>query len=285
MLWLAIEINTLTFIGLFSINTNKRETIIVYFITQSLRRFFLIRASLWAENYLSSVRIGAIILLRLFIKLGVAPFHNWIYPVITNRNKILLFLFLIIQKIIPLIWILTTKLFRFRIFLGARLLNLLMISPQNITQTAIKLLLGISRMSHSRWIILRLISLRLLEIYFFVYALIFITIIFIRKDSLKNFFQKKNPYIILVILFILGGIPPLIGFYPKLLVLHELRLLNIWTGGVALLTFSLIDLFVYTQLGVRSSLFRKKKIKWIKDGVKLYGLILWNLCFIPVLWL
>lgn len=80
-----------------------------------------------------------------------------------------------------------------------------------------------------------------------------ILIIYIRKITLRNtshLFSTSSisSYIIIVLLLSLGGMPPLLGFIPKWLVLDSLSINNLATLARILILGSLINLFYYINL-------------------------------------
>ena len=224
IIWISLEINILRFLPIISSGVNiELENSVKYFLVQRwasiifLMRFFFC-------NYLFR-RINLILIIRIFIKLGISPFHTWFISILKTCSLYILLILSTIQKIIPLIILnnifFVLNLFYLRVFFT--ILFLLFILPRVIN---LNKLLALSSLGNILWLISRnILSLKLMFLFIVIYIYILIGIyifynsyyyrIFIQINSI-NLFDK---IIIILVFMSLGGIPPILGFLRKLLIL------------------------------------------------------------------
>ena len=105
LLWIAMEINILSFIPIITISKKNQETeaTIKYFIAQALGSSLILITSIsqWTTSslpYTDIILRGAILL-----KLGIAPIHFWFPSVITSLSWISCIILATWQKLAPLI--------------------------------------------------------------------------------------------------------------------------------------------------------------------------------------
>jgi len=188
----------------------------------------------------------ALILIALFFKVSAAPFHIWTPDVYQGSPTISVLFFATLPKFASLIF-----LFRFFlemdissypsllfIFKTVCILSLLIGAYGAITQTVIKRLLAFSSINHIGFILLSILSFKLLsQGIFFFYLLIYLVTNFgvfsvlltLRNSSgelklisdlsgLKTH-NKSKAIALLVLFFSLAGIPPFAGFFAKFFIL------------------------------------------------------------------
>ena len=199
------------------------ENSVKYFIIQRWASIiFLIR--FFFCNYIIR-RFYLLLIIRIFIKLGISPFHTWFISILKTCSLFILIILSTIQKIIPLIILnniyINYNIFYFRIFITILFILFILSRVINLNK-----LLALSSLGNILWLIssnILSIKLMLLFIIIYIYILLGIYIfyniyyynMFIQINRI-NFFDK----IIIIILFIsLGGMPPLLGFLRKLIIL------------------------------------------------------------------
>lgn len=257
ILWVALEVNIISFLPLISISTQFQETeaSIKYFLFQALGSRFLLLGSFNPSLYF-------LIFIGILVKLGIAPFHFWFPSVINAINWPICLLLTTWQKIVPIFILITSRFFHLSsLILAIASLNALVGGLGGLNQTQIRPLLAYSSIGHIGWILAASsISAFTRSIYFFIYILIsttlFIFLFFIQVNSSNlfstlvssNFFAFS---ILTILLLSLGGLPPLTGFFPKWLVLSGFS--NLLTPFILILG-SLINLFYYLNICFSSAL-------------------------------
>jgi len=176
-----------------------------------------------------------IISLTLILKLGVAPFHFWLPNVIENINWFNRFILITWQKLTPIIIISYLNLHNF--LLMFILLSTFVGAIGGLNQISIRKLIAFSSINHIGWIIAALIFNESIWLYYFLlYSFLNCSIIFIFKIFqifyLNQIYSLFNNYYLLKFSLIssllsLGGLPPFLGFLPKLLIIQSLLFLKL----------------------------------------------------------
>lgn len=271
-IWIGLEINLISFIPIIiNLENNKksREAAIKYFLIQAIASAIVIFRSLYyylIRGYSFSFTPNAIITLALAIKVGMAPFHFWFPEVLEGLNWINALLLLTWQKISPLL--ILSLFFHSNILLPLALTSAILGAISGINQTSIRKILAFSSISHLGWIgrIIYLNSSLWID-YFFIY--IFTRLIlclsfwilnlnyFSQLTLVKNLNEK---FIIFINLLSLGGLPPLLGFFPKWIAMITIR--NNFPILIILISSSLITLYFYTRLCFSTFTLYIQRIVW-----------------------
>ena len=293
ILWLRIEVNIIAFIPLILISRKNKELegAIKYFLIQTMGSISILLA-VFMYNSLPINNIRAImILIRIIIKIGVAPFHIWLPQVINNIMWIICLFIITWQKLGPIIitsYVLNRWSLQILIILA--IINGAVGALGGINQTQIRPLIAYSSISHIGWIIRAVIlSSTLILIYFRFYIIIrVITILPIAKEEKQNSsnfnlanqtFSKIKTTIRLNLLSI-RGMPPFIGFIPKWAVISSLILYSPFLTARLIVT-SLLSLFFYLKVTISNlintnrSIESKIKIKTLTPIVTQIILPLW----------
>lgn len=257
-MWMGLEVNLISFIPLIiNLENNKksREAAIKYFLVQAIASSVFIFRSLvffvYRGNFISE-GFNFIVSLALLTKLGIAPLHFWFPEVIDGLNWINSLVLLTWQKISPLI--ILSIFFNPKILIFGSLASAITGAISGFNQTSFRKILAFSSISHLGWMgRLIYINQGLWVNYFLIYILTrFIICISFWYFSLSYISQLslvkdlKNKFVVFINILSLGGLPPLLGFFPKLTAILAL-IKNI--PVLRVLIFSrLITLYFYTRI-------------------------------------
>nr|AMH85474.1 NADH dehydrogenase subunit 2 [Eudasyphora canadiana] len=258
--WMGLEINLLSFIPLMSDNKlMSTEASLKYFLTQALASsvflfaviLFLLNTSKSDSNYFMEM----IIFSSLLLKSGSAPFHFWFPNVMEGLSWINALILMTWQKIAPLMLI-SYIIFKPLIIISI-ILSSLIGALGGLNQTSLRKLMAYSSINHLGWMLAAMYNSNLWLTYFMFYTFLTFSMIFMFnmfKLSYINqlfslFFNEKSmKFFLFFNLLSLGGLPPFLGFLPKLLVIQSLTINN----QLFLLTFmvmmTLITLYFYMRL-------------------------------------
>jgi len=215
-----------------------------------------------------------IIILALIIKLGTPPFHFW-FPqtlIVSDWNQCLILITW--QKIAPFIILRTLKTpIIFILAIGAALLGCL----GGLNQNKIKLIIGYSSINHSGWMLIAsYVNLFYWILYFLIYSTLTWTIIKTTKsiNNLRSLYElnnnktsKINKYIFILNLLSLGGLPPLLGFIRKVIIIKTLIMNTIIIITFILITASLISIFFYCRV-IYSAIIIKQKYNYLSVNLR-----------------
>lgn len=263
-LWVAIEINLLTFVPLLLRNKDRNQTegSIKYFLPQAVGSALILIYAItsYSPRLLILPELPRLCLLvGLFIKIGMPPLHFWIPQVIERTSWTNCILLSTLQKVGPIaILILRLSHISYLTLTPILILSALLGSIGGLNQIKLRSMLAFSSMSHISWILLAaLISPVISTIYFLCYILISLSIMLtIHQTKTKTYKSilslRKTDNLIqwptLLMLLSLGGLPPTFGFFPKWLVIENLARALIITTTILILRRALINLFFYLRL-------------------------------------
>nr|YP_011021632.1 NADH dehydrogenase subunit 2 [Paraschizogynium plumachela]WQM21763.1 NADH dehydrogenase subunit 2 [Paraschizogynium plumachela] len=249
-IWLLLEINMMMFIPLMkSNNTIFFSSMIKYFIIQSIGSSLLfLSLTLSYQNMFNNMNMNILVNLSMIMKLGMFPFHMWLPQICEGMSWASNIILLTMQKFIPL----------FVMSFSSTFLMTLVVPLSAITgsmgmfyQNSIRKLLAFSSISHMAWMSYMFGSSSLSWLmYFIIYSLISFSIFFmVNKMKINSLWQmKKSSYYsfsIILSFLSLAGLPPLLGFLPKWMVIFYSNYNMIL---FILIMSSLINIYTYSRL-------------------------------------
>jgi len=251
LIWVALELNLLRFLPIISSENNLSiENRIKYFLVQRWASILFLTAFMASEILFS--RAHLIITVAILIKLGTPPFHIWFIIIIKTSPFFIIILLSTVQKIIPLYFI-RNIFFSKALFFLSIFLTRIFSAALLWTIVSIGKLLAISSIININWILIRTqISFKLVFLFIFIYLHLLLGLVLIlNKNNSKTFIQRTNKIGtvdkvgIILIFMSLGGLPPLLGFLIKLVILKFILLKNNIILATVLVFLSLILLFHY----------------------------------------
>ena len=271
--WIGLELNLLSFVPLISSKNNRysSEAALKYFLIQALGSSILLISTI---IILIKIHIFSLFLLiTLLLKIGSAPFHFWFPPTLEGIIWPQAFILITIQKIAPMSLLSYYILEQPKLIFISIILSAIVGALGGLNQTFLRKIIAYSSINHIAWIIISLIIRETLWlIYFSIYSFISITVIlifyFTQTYHLNHFINQiiNNPILkvnLLIRFLSLGGLPPFVGFIPKWLVIQQLSRSNNSIILFILLASSLLTLFYYLRITLRTLIFNSNKIKWM----------------------
>nr|QIJ98691.1 NADH dehydrogenase subunit 2 [Chionea crassipes gracilistyla] len=282
--WMGLEINLLCFIPLMSSTKNliSNESALKYFLAQALASsillFSIISMSLEEGSFFfNKINLTQIMLnSALLLKLGAAPFHFWFPSVMEGLNWFNSLILMTWQKIAPIILISYNN-FPFFIYMSI-ILSLLVGAIGGFNQTNLRTLMAFSSINHLGWILSALlISESLWITYFLFYVFLSISIVSIFMNfKIYHFIQinshlktsNMTKFFLFSNLLSMGGLPPFLGFLPKLIVIQNLIKINDFFMIFIMVMTALITLFFYIRISYSSFMIFSINMKWSKSFYK-----------------
>nr|UXG57155.1 NADH dehydrogenase subunit 2 [Procecidochares utilis] len=261
--WMGLEINLLSFIPLMSDNNlMSTEASLKYFLIQAIASTILLFSILMLFiNNLFLIKINIMInelimISSLLLKSGAAPFHFWFPNIMEGLSWINNLILMTWQKIAPLMLI--SYMNQSKILLLTIILSIIVGSIGGLNQTSLRKLLAFSSINHLGWMMAAMFINEMMWLfYFYFYSFLSMCLIFMFNNfkifninQLFNLFfnSKILKFSLLINLLSLGGLPPLIGFLPKWLIIQSLVFSKHYMMLMTMLIMTLITLFFYLRL-------------------------------------
>nr|AVN68176.1 NADH dehydrogenase subunit 2 [Nocticola sp. JW1 9/1] len=269
--WIGLEINLMMFIPIMLMKKNNlsTESSMKYFLIQAMGSSSLLFMVIMIQlNSMNS--IFPLLAIPLALKMGLAPLHWWLPSIMEGLDWISCLTLLTIQKIAPTILI-------NHITVISKILIFLIISSSiigsigGLNQISLRKILAYSSINHSSWFILSImLSHSLWFMYFLIYSIMLLTLMMCSlmwKMSLMNqipYSMKHNPNKLIMSLSILslGGLPPLLGFLPKWMVMTTALWANLNILILTLTMLTMLTLFFYLKMIYWSMILNMNITSW-----------------------
>nr|YP_010721198.1 NADH dehydrogenase subunit 2 [Parnassius stoliczkanus]WDS46323.1 NADH dehydrogenase subunit 2 [Parnassius stoliczkanus]WEF74819.1 NADH dehydrogenase subunit 2 [Parnassius stoliczkanus] len=287
--WIGLEINLLSFIPLISNSKNllSSEAALKYFLTQSIASinflFSILLKMILLKNFEINNLFSILINSSMLMKMGSTPFHFWFPNIIEGLSWFNCFILMTWQKISPMILLSYYMNNNFLMFI--MIFNVIVGTMGGINQTSLRKLLSFSSINNLGWMLAALMMTENLWIfYLMVYSFLIsimcfffnmMNIYYINQLFIMN--MKFSLKMSLLINFLsLGGLPPFLGFSLKWIIINFLILNKLFIISFIFIMMSLIMLFFYIRIMYSSIMFNYLKMKWFKNFMKNYLLLIMN---------
>nr|YP_010988173.1 NADH dehydrogenase subunit 2 [Eunaticina papilla]WOP07015.1 NADH dehydrogenase subunit 2 [Eunaticina papilla] len=273
--WAGLEINLIGFLPIlvYQKSMSESESAVKYFIIQALGSSLLIFGSLssfnisfmWesASQTEVSIMFFLIIVSGLITKMGMFPFHYWLPSVMAGLPWVSCMFLATWQKIAPLF--LMSSLIELNSMYYLMLSICFLASGSSIAggvggvnQTQIRAILAYSSIGHLGWMVFAMWqSMWSMKMYFLIYVVIslciFLNLWYMNLGTMKNLnmFMKLSIYSsngLMLMLISLGGLPPMLGFISKWVVIVAGMNNIFWSFLLLLVLGSVMSLFYYLNL-------------------------------------
>nr|QGZ08806.1 NADH dehydrogenase subunit 2 [Cryptopsaras couesii] len=266
--WMGLEMNTLAILPLLAKRHHPRaiEATIKYFLVQATAAAVLLFTAItnawltgeWQLHQVSHPLMSTMVLLALALKVGLAPLHSWLPEVLQGLNLATCLLISTWQKLAPFSVILQLAPTHPAITIMLGMTSILVGGWGGLNQTQLRKVLAYSSIAHLGWMIIVVhlspnLTLIALLTYLVMTLSVFLALMLNNITSISHLAASwaKTPImtaLMPLIMFSLGGLPPLTGFMPKWLILDEL--VNQEQPLIAMVAAlgSLLSLFFYLRI-------------------------------------
>nr|ARU77386.1 NADH dehydrogenase subunit 2 [Pungitius kaibarae] len=272
--WMGLEMNTLAIIPLMAQHHHPRavEATTKYFLTQATGAAMLLFASTtnawmtgqWDIQQMTHPLPITLITLALALKIGLAPLHSWLPEVLQGLDLTTGLIMSTWQKLAPFALLLQLHPTNSTLVVMLGLTSTLVGGWGGLNQTQLRKILAYSSIAHLGWMTLVMqfspsLTLLTLITYFvmtFPAFLVFKLNSSTTINSLATSWTKAPALTSLApfILLSLGGLPPLLGFMPKWLILQELTKQELATVATLAAFSALLSLYFYLRLSYAMAL-------------------------------
>jgi len=267
------------------------ENRLKYFLVQRVASLWFIFSCL-VRAFMQWNIIAVVIVLAITLKLGMAPFHGWFISVISSTSFAIMFLLSTAQKFIPLLVLRTLPR---RVFVVGVLVRVTLgaVFSLGLVQLSVKKLLAVSSINNVRWMILGAqASLQVWRLYLLIYSLLLMPTLRILASNHGQHIShmslttapNRRKIGLVFLLISLGGLPPFLGFFNKLLIIKALLPIGFIVLGVIIFS-SLVLLYYYLSWSFFMLTNNPSRSKACRGGSAFYNVLLCvqRLALIPVL--
>nr|UZH32934.1 NADH dehydrogenase subunit 2 [Aphis spiraecola] len=280
-MWMGLELNLFSIIPILNFKSSiySIEATMKYFLIQAFASILLL-IFLINKNFMFFNNSNMLIIMPLLMKLSLMPFHLWLPSMMEGLNWVSCLLMMTWQKISPLIMISYLNMNKNLIFL-ITLISLNSIFGLN--QNSMRKILAMSSINNSTWMLFAiLLNNKLWMNYFFIYSILNFLIIKILNNyninyinQLKffnlNFFFKLN---MMMLIFSIMGLPPMIGFLMKWMLIKNLIYNNMYLIMMMLIMLTILNLFFYIKMSYfmlfNFNLFNKWYLQYKKNNYNFF---------------
>nr|YP_010582909.1 NADH dehydrogenase subunit 2 [Aguriahana triangularis]UGN61329.1 NADH dehydrogenase subunit 2 [Aguriahana triangularis] len=249
--WCGLEISLVSFIPLM---INKMmissESTMKYFIVQSISSAMLMLSMLimiMKGDYNYDYMLTA----ALLIKAGVAPFHNWVLTVIEGLDLKMVLIMLTINKIAPI----TMMSYLSNKMSIIVLLTVVVGATMGLNQNSMKKIIGYSSIFNMGFIMSVLKFNLVWTMYLMIYSMLLFMMVWVLNTYNVNYINQMvfsetiiNSMSLWIILLSMGGMPPLMGFSIKYMVMWYLISMNFIFMISVMVMISLLIMFLYLRM-------------------------------------
>nr|YP_009107082.1 NADH dehydrogenase subunit 2 [Angaracris barabensis]YP_009112330.1 NADH dehydrogenase subunit 2 [Angaracris rhodopa]ABQ66255.1 NADH dehydrogenase subunit 2 [Bryodema miramae miramae]ABQ66256.1 NADH dehydrogenase subunit 2 [Bryodema luctuosum luctuosum]AIT96930.1 NADH dehydrogenase subunit 2 [Angaracris barabensis]AIY61452.1 NADH dehydrogenase subunit 2 [Angaracris rhodopa]AKQ49212.1 NADH dehydrogenase subunit 2 [Bryodema miramae miramae] len=278
-IWMGLEINLLSIIPLLTDSKNMviNESSIKYFIIQVMPSTMLLISILliqmkymiwWEKENIPSMMIMS----SMMMKMGAAPFHFWLPEVMGSTSWMNCLILLTWQKIAPMMtlsYCIKMGSFTFTVIL----MGIIVGAMGGLNQTSLRQIMAYSSISHLGWMISSMVvSENVWELYLYIYFLLNIAVImmfssmklfFLNQAYLSGNLSMEIKFLVMLSLLSLGGLPPMLGFLPKWIVIQSLIDNNMTTIMFLMVTFTTITLYYYMRISFSAIILSHMENSWL----------------------
>nr|YP_002317208.1 NADH dehydrogenase subunit 2 [Aulichthys japonicus]BAG83080.1 NADH dehydrogenase subunit 2 [Aulichthys japonicus]BBU25671.1 NADH dehydrogenase subunit 2 [Aulichthys japonicus] len=272
--WMGLEMNTLAIIPLMAQHHHPRavEATTKYFLTQATGAAMILFASTtnawitgqWDIQQMTHPIPLTLVIIALALKIGLAPLHSWLPEVLQGLDLTTGLIMSTWQKLAPFALLLHLHPADSSLLVFLGLTSTLVGGWGGLNQTQLRKILAYSSIAHLGWMILVMkfspsLTLLALVTYFvmtFPAFLVFKLNNSTNVNSLSTSWAKTPALTSLTpfILLSLGGLPPLLGFMPKWMILQELSKQDLAPVATLAAFSALLSLYFYLRLSYAMAL-------------------------------
>nr|UPL65377.1 NADH dehydrogenase subunit 2 [Crompus oculatus] len=276
-MWMGLEINLMAFIPVMASMKNKKssQALIIYFFTQSIGSIMM----LFSILMYSMINISPLMLMDymklfmttgLIIKLGMAPFHNWLPEAMSNLNWEKNLLLMTWQKLAPMYML--SNMYMDKLFMIIIISSAIVGAIGGLNYSSLRKIMAYSSINHMSWMSMMMISQTQWIKYFIIYSIILIMLCSILKYynilfiNQINYKMKSNLEKITfsILMMSMGGLPPFLGFLPKWMVIQSMLINNMFLPMMIMIMMTLLTLFYYLRMISAQLMMYSNSLMWNK---------------------
>nr|QDI93842.1 NADH dehydrogenase subunit 2 [Tuxedo elongatus] len=275
-MWIGLEINLMSFIPLISSPKNLylSQSTMMYFLIQSMSSMLFITFILMNKyifSFLSKATVKMLIMVTMMMKMGMPPFHMWFPEVMNKMTWPTCMLLMTWQKIAPM-FIMSSVITMNKLTVTIICASALMGAVGGINQTSTRKIMAYSSMNHMSWMVAcAAMFKKSWIIYMMMYTVLMMiisltmynyNIMYINQLNM-NFNKNMEKMIIISLMMSIGGLPPFLGFLPKLVAIQYMISSKEFLMMMLMMMSALITLNYYLRVSIVMNMIMSHSQKWM----------------------
>nr|ABQ66254.1 NADH dehydrogenase subunit 2 [Angaracris barabensis] len=280
-IWMGLEITLLAIIPLLTDSKNImiKESEIKYFIIQAMASTMLLISILmiqmkytmcWEKESIPSMMVMSMMMM----KMDATQFHFWL-PELMGSSVWMNCLILLTWQKIPPMMTLSYCIKMSDITFTVIMTSIVVGATGGLKQTSLHQIMAYSSISHLGWLISSMmISENMWELYVGVYFLLntvavmifsHMKLFLLNQVYLSGNLKTEVKFMLMLSLLTLGGLPPMLGFLLKFIIIQSLIDNNMTTMMFLMVTFTTITLYYYMQITLSAIIMSHKENSWLVE--------------------
>nr|YP_010583104.1 NADH dehydrogenase subunit 2 [Opamata lipcowa]UGN61550.1 NADH dehydrogenase subunit 2 [Opamata lipcowa] len=290
MMWCGLEISLVSIIPqMINKYIKSSESMMKYFIVQSISSSMLM-LGLMIMIMKGDYNYDYMLTSALLIKTGVSPFHNWVLTVLEGIEPFMMLILLTINKMAPLTLLsyLTSN------YTLVAMMTILTGAIMGINQSSMKKIIGYSSIFNMGFMLTAMKKSMMWILYLTIYSLLMLYVIMYMNKQKISFINQMtfselitNKISLWMNMLSMGGMPPLIGFSIKFMIITQMIKLKMMTLMSIMIMSSLLVMFFYLRMTFVSLMTKStiQKSKLTKLNKLSSWMLIINLMTMPTLML
>jgi NADH:ubiquinone oxidoreductase subunit 2 (subunit N) len=275
IIWIMLEVNTI----IFCVICEEKEISLKYFVIQRVGSGgILISVITQALSTKLTDTLLLITVISIIIKIASSPFQEWFITIIKTIKVKIGYLLITWQKIAP-IYLLTYQ--KFTLMIPFIVLSVIYGSFMQLNKSITIEIIGYSSVFNLRWMV---ISLKASFKTFVTFNILYwISLLIIISMIINNVFfsikfilcSKQTNIIISMLIFNMGGMPPILNFLSKWVVIKEIVKINVRPLTILILLIGSINIYVYIRMSSKIIINQSTHVQYASKDFKKKELIIY----------
>nr|YP_009648548.1 NADH dehydrogenase subunit 2 [Tetraphleps aterrimus]QCE31835.1 NADH dehydrogenase subunit 2 [Tetraphleps aterrimus] len=280
-MWMGLEMNMMVFIPMIheTKNIKSSNSCMIYFLNQSMGSMIFLFCISWKTMYMKNTEmiIDNMMMISMMIKMGIPPFHFWFPQMMSNMSWMNCLIMMTWQKMAPM-FIMSNINSKYIMIIA--MMATIVGAIGGLNQTSLRKIMAYSSINHMGWMMMCMkYNNNMWLIYLIMYSIMstMVVIAFNNKSMMfinqmqnnKTMMEKIN---LMLLMMSLGGMPPMMGFAMKWMVIQNMMNSTNYMMLVMMLMVSLLTLFYYMRTMSTMMMINMTMSKWNMKSNKNYKL-------------
>nr|YP_004021116.1 NADH dehydrogenase subunit 2 [Micadina phluctainoides]BAJ24517.1 NADH dehydrogenase subunit 2 [Micadina phluctainoides] len=277
IVWMGMEINIMAFIPLIIEQKNMmtKESALTYFLVQTIASMLMILSFIINNSMINMINVEfseMMLISTLMMKSGVFPFHFWMPKMMEGMTWNKCLILMTWQKITPMMMMSNIIKINY-LTMMAMAMTILIGGIGGLNQTSLRKMMAYSSISNNGWMMMAMMMSEMIWMTYFMFYCIMTIILTKSMNIYKNYHINQmcsmnestlKKFILMMNMLSMSGLPPMMGFIPKWLVIQTTMSINQLMMLGMMVMMMLITIYYYIRIMFSVMMLTNYQPKWIK---------------------